>query len=62
MENKKNMYFAVAYKLYTNENGTETMVEEATAEKPFQFLSGFGLALDDFENTIVALNLSLIHI
>ena len=56
MENKKNMYFAVAYKLYTNENGTETMVEEATAEKPFQFLSGFGLALDDFENTIVALN------
>ena len=27
MENKKNMYFAVAYKLYTNENGTETMVE-----------------------------------
>ena len=38
MENKKNMYFAVAYKLYTNENGTETMVEEATAEKPSRIM------------------------
>lgn len=56
MENKKNMYFAVAYKLYTNDNGTATMVEEATAEKPFQFISGFGLALDDFEKAIVATN------
>ena len=42
MEEKKNKYIAVAYKLYTNENGTENMVEEAPAERPFQFISGVG--------------------
>lgn len=49
MEKKTNKYIAVAYKLYTNENGTENMIEEAPAERPFQFISGMGLALDDFE-------------
>lgn len=55
MEEKKNKYIAVAYKLYTNENGTENMVEEAPANKPFQFISGMGLALDDFEKNVASL-------
>lgn len=55
MEEKKNKYIAVAYKLYTNENGTENMVEEAPAERPFQFISGMGLALDDFEKNVTEL-------
>lgn len=55
MEEKKNKYIAVAYKLYTNENGTENMVEEAPANKPFQFISGMGLALDEFENKVAAM-------
>ena len=37
-----NKYIAVSYKLYTVENGEREFVEEATAERPFQFLSGFG--------------------
>ena len=49
MEKKTNKYIAVAYKLYTTENGTENLTEEAPAERPFQFISGMGLALDDFE-------------
>ncbi len=49
MDKKTNKYIAVAYKLYTNENGTETMIEEAPASRPFQFISGMGLALDEFE-------------
>ena len=49
MDKKTNKYIAVAYKLYTNENGTETMIEEAPANRPFQFISGMGLALDEFE-------------
>ena len=52
MEKKINKYIAVAYKLYTNENGTENMIEEAPADKPFQFISGMGLALDDFEKAV----------
>ena len=52
MEEKTNKYIAVAYKLYTNENGTEKMVEEAPANRPFQFISGMGLALDDFEKNV----------
>lgn len=52
MEEKTNKYIAVAYKLYTNENGTEEMIEEAPVDRPFQFISGMGLALDDFEKNI----------
>lgn len=55
MDKKTNKYIAVAYKLYTNENGTENMIEEATLAKPFQFISGMGLALDDFEKKVETL-------
>ena len=49
------MYVAVAYKLMADENGETVVIEEATAEKPFQFISGFGITLDAFENQIMAL-------
>ena len=55
MEENKNKYIAVAYKLYTNKDGKNTMVEEAPADKPFQFLSGFGFTLDAFEKELVNL-------
>ena len=53
MENKHNMYVAVAYKLMADENGETVVIEEATAEKPFQFISGFGITLDAFENQMM---------
>lgn len=52
MENKSNKYIAVAYKLYTVDNGKSELVEEATDREPFQFISGFGLTLDKFEQNI----------
>ena len=55
MENNLNKYIAVAYKLYTVENGKSELVEEATDKEPFQFISGFGLTLDKFEENIVTL-------
>ncbi len=55
MKENTNKYIAVAYKLYTTDNGSENLVEEAPAEKPFIFISGLGLALDDFEKTIAAM-------
>ena len=53
MENK---YITVAYKLYVMEEGKPELVEEATAEHPFQFISGLGTALERFENEITPLN------
>lgn len=55
MENNINKYIAVAYRLYTVENGKSELVEEATDKEPFQFISGFGLTLDKFEENIAPL-------
>ena len=55
-EPKPNLYIAVAYKLYTKDKeGKREMVEEATKEQPFQFVSGLGMTLDDFEAQITPL-------
>lgn len=55
-ESKPNMRVAVAYRLYTKDKeGKREMVEEATKEQPFQFVSGLGMTLDDFEAQIVPL-------
>ncbi len=50
---KTNKYITVSYKLYgQTEGGEPELVEEATAEQPFEFLTGLGLTLDDFEKEI----------
>lgn len=54
MENK---YITVAYKLYAPMEGNEReLIEEATTDMPFQFVSGMGMALDAFESNITPLN------
>lgn len=55
MENKYK-YIAVAYKLYIMENGAKEMEEEAPADRPFIFISGFGTTIPGFENAIAPLN------
>jgi FKBP-type peptidyl-prolyl cis-trans isomerase SlyD len=55
MENNNNKYIAVAYKLYAAGEKTLEFVEEATDEKPFEFISGFGFTLDEFEKQVVGL-------
>lgn len=52
----KNRYIAVQYKLYTGAGVNETLVEETTADMPFTFLSGFGLALKAFEAAVIGLD------
>ena len=45
----------VSYQLYVDgEQGLE-MMEEATKERPFQFITGFGVALDAFEQQVIDL-------
>lgn len=56
MENKEYKSIAVAYKLYTVENGEKNLEEEAPAENPFRFLSGFGMTIPGFEAAIAPLN------
>jgi FKBP-type peptidyl-prolyl cis-trans isomerase SlyD len=55
MENTPNKYIAVAYELYTVNDGKSELVEKASEEEPFQFLSGFGTTIEAFENNIVDL-------
>ena len=55
MENNLNRYIAVAYKLYTVDNGKSELVEEATEKEPFQFISGYGITLDAFEKEVAGL-------
>ncbi|MCI6160744.1 MAG: FKBP-type peptidyl-prolyl cis-trans isomerase [Prevotellaceae bacterium] len=53
MEKNINKFIAVAYKLAAIENNESEFVEEATDEKPFLFISGFGITLEDFEKAVV---------
>ena len=51
----KNKYINVAYKLYAAEDGEKELVEEATKDHPFQFISGLGTTLEAFESEITKL-------
>lgn len=56
MEKPQNKYITLTYKLYTvGDNGERKLVEEATEERPFLFISGFGIALEAFEQHTVGL-------
>lgn len=55
MEEKKNLFIATTYKLETIEDGEKKLIEEATEEHPFVFISGFGIALEAFEKNLVEL-------
>ncbi|MBS7284927.1 MAG: FKBP-type peptidyl-prolyl cis-trans isomerase [Prevotella sp.] len=52
---KQNFYVAVSYQLYADENGEQTLIEEAPKAEPFQWISGFGMTIDAFENKILPL-------
>ena len=56
MENKRNMFVAVSYTLYTVDGEKKEKIEEAPASKPFEFITGFGVTLDEFEKQIAQLD------
>ncbi len=57
MDNKKNKYILVNYQLYSiDSDGHKTLEEETKQDQPFQFISGFGVSLDKFEEQIEGLN------
>ena len=56
MDKTSNKYIAVTYKLYAPMDGNDhELIEEATKERPFQFISGMGFTLDAFEAQIAPL-------
>ena len=52
MDTQTNKRMAVSYKLYIDGDNGKEMIEEAPASQPFQFISGFGFALDAFEDKV----------
>ena len=46
---------AVSYTLYAVDGENREKIEEAPTTKPFEFISGFGVTLDEFEKNIVEL-------
>ena len=52
METKLFKYIAVAYKLYADIDDENQLVEEATENQPYQYISGMGMNLPAFENAI----------
>ena len=56
MDKPQNRFLSVHYQLYTVTEGAEKQLEEQTSrEHPFEFVSGFGIALDSFEKALIDL-------
>ena len=53
MEKIPNKYMSVEYQLYTIVDGNKTLQEETGSEHPFEFITGFGIALDAFEQEVI---------
>lgn len=53
MEKPQNKFLSVHYQLYSvKENGEKELEEQTTREHPFEFISGFGLALESLEKNL----------
>ena len=54
MENN-NRFVSISYSLYIDEDGEKRLVEKTTDDKPFELITGFGIALDSFEHQVTPL-------
>lgn len=52
MTQKDNKMIAVAYRMESIDGDEREMLEEATETQPFQFITGMGITLPDFENAV----------
>lgn len=55
MEKKENKFVSVAYDLFAIGEDGRHLVERAPADRPFNFISGFGTTLEGFENATAGL-------
>ena len=52
---KKNRFISATYQLYSVAEGNKELVEQTSEANPFQFITGFGIALDAFEQHVAAM-------
>ena len=51
---QKNRFISATYQLYSVVDGKKEL-EEQTGDRPFQFITGFGISLDAFERNVITL-------
>jgi len=51
----KNKFMSVVYQLYTIDGEEKQLEEQTSPERPFEFITGFGVALDAFEQKLMPL-------
>ena len=51
----EHQFLAVHYQLHAIENGEKTLIEQTIREHPFEFISGFGMALEALEQQVLHL-------
>lgn len=54
MDKKQNKYISASYTLYDADS--KELIEQTSEDRPFDFISGFGITLEAFEVAIVDLN------
>lgn len=52
MTQNNNKMIAVAYRMESIDGDEREMLEEATEAQPFQFITGMGITIPDFENAV----------
>ena len=53
MDKAPNKFMSVVYQLYTIADGEKTLQEQTGNDRPFEFITGFGIALDAFEQQVM---------
>ena len=56
MDKPQNKFLSVVYQLYSvAENGEKHLEEQTGDDRPFEFITGFGISLDRFEQEVSGL-------
>ena len=55
MDKAQNKFMSVVYQLYTVTDGENKLEEQTGTERSFEFITGFGVALDAFEQQVMKL-------
>ena len=53
MDKPQNRFISVVYQLYTITDGQKNLEEQTSEERPFELITGFGIALDRFEEEVL---------
>ena len=53
MDKVQNKFMSVVYQLYTVTDGENILEEQTGDDRPFEFITGFGVALDAFEQQVM---------